>query len=342
MKTNWNLEKLAGVCLGCAVLMAWPLRAQPSAATASQQQQNFRDRNALRQPLTSLKSGTNAPEMYAGENEDVGPQHVLRLMPRRTWLMARVDSQYLYSDNLLLTQNNTTPGTEFVNTIQVALAPTAWRLGPGQFSPQVGYLSQWFNYGLGGPANATGGGPVNNADFNVQTVYASAKYQFPDNWTAFAEFDYNRFLSQSQDYGEFYHEFVPSAGVQRLLQVTGNSLIAVSLAGDYHNTWSFNPPNNSQDRFDGIAAVSFVWQVTPRVVVQPYYQFQYTCYHRNDPKDNNAWLNTFGASASYFFTPNLSLRVFASDAINETDYTSMVQEYHAYSFGVDLSYTLRF
>ena len=347
MKKHTMPGKLAGLLLGCVVMSVFSLRAQPSAATAIQQQQNFQQGMELQKPLVSLKPGTNAPEIYQGENADIGPQHILRLLPRRTYLMARVDSQYLYSDNVLLSQQNPTPGTEFVNTVQAAFAPTAYKMGTGRFSPQVGYLSQWFNYGLGGPGTANGGGPVNAADFNVQTFYTSAKYQFPQNWTAFAEFDYNRFLSQA-NYQEFYREFVPSAGVQRLVQITGNSLLSFSLQGDYHSSWTVNPPNNSQDRADGIFSVSYAWQITPHIAVQPYYQFQYTCYRfatspdgKTHASNRNDYLNSFGLSAAYYFTPNFSLRAFVSDAINETD-DSLAQKYHAYNFGADLAYTIHF
>ena len=340
MKKTRMPRKFAGLLLGGLVISVFSASAQPSAPTAIQQQQNFQQNMEMQKPLLSLKPGTNAPEIYQGENADVGPQHILRLLPRRTWLMARVDSQYLYGNNLLLSEHNQSPGTEFVNTIQAAFAPTAYKMGPGRFSPQVGYLSQWFNYGLGGPSKANGGGPLNAADFNVQTVYTSAKYQFPQNWTVFGEFDYNRFLGQA-NYEQFYTEFVPSIGVQRLFQITANSLLSVSLQGDYHSSWTINPPNNSQDRFDGIFSVSYAWQITPRIVAQPYYQFQYTYYHRNQEVHNNQYLNSFGLSASYYFTPNLSLRVFGSDAINQTD-DPFVQKYHAYTFGADLAFTIRF
>jgi len=287
----------------------------------------------MRQPLISLRPGTNAPEIYQGENSDVGPQHVLRTLPPRTFFSVRLDSQYLYTDNVLLTQHPTIPGTEFVNTIQAAFAPSAYKIGPGRFSPSAGYLSQWFNYEMGNH-------DLGVIDFNVQTAFASAKYQFPRNWTAFGEFDYNRFLSQA-NYQEFYREFVPSAGVQRLLQVSDSSLLAFTLQGDYHSSWTINPPNNSQDRADGIFSVSFAYQITPKIVVQPYYRFQYTYYHRSDPVHNNNYLNSFGISASYYFTPNLSLRIFANDDINETD-DPMLQKYHAYNFGADLSWVIRF
>ena len=340
MKTH---RKLAGFLLSSIVVSAVSLRAQPSAPTAVQQQQNFQQNMEHQQPLISLKRGTNAPELYQGENADVGPQHVMRLLPQRTHFMVRADSQYLYSDNLLLTQHNKSPGTEFVNTIQAAFAPTAIKWGPGRFSPQIGYMSQWFNYGLGGPSTANGGGfPLDTVDFNVQTVYASAKYQFPRDWTAFMEFDYNRFLSQA-NYEEFYNEFVPMVGVQRLFQVTDKSLLAVSLQGDYHDSRSVNPPHDSQDRADGIFSVSFAYQLTPHFVVQPYYRFQYT-YFQYDSLHNsgrNDYLNSFGLSFAYYFTPNLSLRVFANGDIKNGD-DNLAQKYHAYNVGADLAYSIRF
>ena len=336
------------VFLTFAVLSAVSLRAQPLAPTATQQHQNFQQSMEQQKPLISLKTGTNAPEIYEGENADVGPQHILRLLPQRTWVMVRADSEYLYSDNVLLTQHNTTPGTEFVNTIQAAFAPTAYKVGPGRFSPQVGYLSQWYNYGLGGPGTANGGGQMSAVDFNVQTVYASAKYQFPRNWTAFAEFDYNRFLSQA-NYNEFYNEFVPSMGVQRLIQVTDNSLLAVGLQADYHSSWTANAPHNSQDRADGIFSVSFAYQFTPRFVVQPYYRFQYTYYrfatspdmiHHASGRDD--YLNSFGLSAGYYFTPNLSLRAFVNDDIKDIQHDPLAPRYHACNIGADLAYSIRF
>ena len=334
-------KKLTGL-LSLSVTLAFSLWAQPSAPTATQQQQNFQQNMEQQQPLISLRPGTNAPELYQGENADVGPQHVLRLRPKRTYFLVRADSQYLYTDNVLLTQHPTTPGTEFVNTIQAEFAPSPYKMGPGRVSPGIGYLSQWYNYGLGGNSQMAGGVPLNNIDFNVQTIFASAKYQFPLNWTAFGEFDYNRFLNQ-HNYDEFYHEFVPSLGVQRLYGVTDNSLLAVTLQGDYHKSWTVNPPSDSQDREDGIFSVSFSYQFEQHFVVQPYYRFQYTHYQFNTmhTSDRNDYLNSFGFSAYYYLTSNLSLRAFINDDIKESG-DSLAQKYHDYNFGLDLAWGIRF
>jgi hypothetical protein len=328
-------NKLAGLLLGSIVVSAVSLQAQPSASTAVQQQQNFQQSLQQQQPMVSLQRGSNAPALYEGEPNDVGPQVVLRTLPPRTYFMARIESEYLYSDNVLLTGSPKTAGTEFVNTAQVAFAPPAIKLGTGRFSPQVGVLSQWYNYGLGNH-------DLSAIDFNVQTFYVSGKYQLPQNWTVFGELDYNRFLSQA-NYDEFYHDFVPSAGVQRLFQVTDNSLFAVTLQGDYHDSWQVNPSHNAQDRADGIFSLAYAYEPTTKFAIQPYYRLQYTYYRYNTAhtSSRNDYLNTFGLSAAYYFTPNLSLRVFGEDNIRNSD-DGLAKDYHAYNIGADLSYTFRF
>lgn len=328
-------NKLAGLLLGSIVVSAVSLQAQPSASTAVQQQQNFQQSMQQQKPLLSLTRGTNAPDLYTQERDDVGPQVVLRTLPLRTYFMVRLDSEYLYSDNVLLTGNPKTAGTEFVNTAQVAFAPPAMKLGTGRFSPQIGILSQWYNYGLGNH-------DLSAVDFNVQTLYASAKYQMPQNWTVFGELDYNRFLSQA-NYDEFYQEFVPSAGIQRLFQVTDKSLFSVTVQGDYHDSKQVNPPHNAQDRADAILSLAYAYEPTAKIAIQPYYRLQYT-YYRFDTAHTSSrsdYLNTFGLSAAYYFTPNFNLRVFGEDSIKNSD-DNLAQKYHAYNIGAELAYTLRF
>ena len=319
-----------------SVVPAIRLKAQPSASTATQQQQNFQQTMQLQKPLLSLRAGTNAPQIYQGENSDIGPQHILRLVPVRTYFMVRLDSQYLYTDNVLLTQAPKIPGTEWVNTAQIAYAPTAYRIGPGRASPSVGYLSQWFNYEMGNHDNGA-------IDFNVQTVYASLKYQFPGDWTLFAEFDYNRFLNQF-NYANFYYEYVPSAGAQRLYQISDTMLLAVGLETDYHSSWTAPPqPSDSQDRADGLFTMSFAWQMSRHFVAQPYYRFQYTYYRFNTLHNSfrDDYLNSVGLSVICNLTPSLSLRVFASKDIDITD-DPLAQNYRDYNVGADLSWSIQF
>lgn len=311
------------------------LQAQPSAPTAVQQQENFQQSPAQQPMLSTLAPGTNAPEIYPGEDADVGPQHILRLVPRRTMFEVKADSEYLWTDNALLSSVAPVESTIFINTISAAYAPAPYRVGSGRMAPAIGVSSQWYNYGLGGH-------DLSAVDFNVQTIFVNAKYLFPNNWIAFGEFDYNRFVAQ-HDYREFYHDFTPVGGVQNLLKLNDKTLLSTTLRVDYHDSWTGGLlPDNSQDRFDASVALSLSYLVTPKFVVQPYYRFQYT-YYRFDTLHNsgrNDYLHSAGVSAAYFFMPGLSLRAFVNGDVRQTD--DPLAPYHAYSIGADLTYSIRF
>ena len=70
------------VSLVVALAGVLSLRAQPAAV---QQLQNNQIQRELQTPTTGLAVGTNAPELFPGENADVGPQRILRLNPRRIY-----------------------------------------------------------------------------------------------------------------------------------------------------------------------------------------------------------------------------------------------------------------
>jgi len=334
--------KSASVALACVVLPAVSLRAQPNAPTAVQQMQNFQQTMEMQQPLATLRAGTNAPEIYPGENSDIGPQHILRLVPRPTYFEVKADSQYLYTDNAKLSQHPTVPATEFVNTISAAFAPTPYKWGPGRFAPSIGFSSQWYDYGLGNH-------DLSVMDFNVQTVFATAKYLFPNNWQLYGEFDYTRLLDQA-NYEEFYHDFTPSIGVQRLYAVGEKGVLAAGLQADYHDSWTVNPPHDSQDRMDEFFNVSFSYQLARQLVLQPYYRFEYTYYRFatspngiNHASGRDDYLNSFGLIAAYNFKfiPGLVFKGFVNDDIKETD-DALAYKYHDYNIGAELAYTVRF
>src|SRR5450432_2530753 len=95
---------LAGLLLVCAGLPGL-LRAQPAPVV----EQFGRTQRYLQwqkpRPL-NLSTNTEAPELYPGENADVGPQRILRLKPRKTYFEVIADSQCLYTGNVYLSENN--------------------------------------------------------------------------------------------------------------------------------------------------------------------------------------------------------------------------------------------
>ena len=362
MKT---IKILAGISLSCVVLSAVSLRAQPAVENALQQQANFQRNMEQEKPLLGLKAGTNAPETYPGENSDIGAQHIMRIIPHRTYWEFRADSEYLYTDNAQLTQNGKVESTEFVNSISAAFAPSPYKLGYGRFSPSVGFMSQWYNYGLGGNQTIPGNLPISTMDFNVQTAFARAQYLMQDSWTLFGEFDYTRLLDQNSPpgayrYQEFYQDYTSLLGVQKVYSVSDKSVLAASLQADYHDSWTATTPNDAQNRIDGTFSLSYSYAFKPSFVVQPYYRFQYTRYNYNSSQNGvthapirNDYLNSVGFSAAYYYnpqwgpiTPNFSLRAFINyDAKSSDDIQPQLggaQRYHDYTVGLDLACTLRF
>jgi hypothetical protein len=340
-------KKHIGLVSACIVLSAVSARAQSSAATAVQQIQSFQQNTVQQNPMLDLKAGGNAPETYTNENSDIGQQHILRVIPKPTRWEVIADSRYYFTDNATLSQNPVSSSV-FVNTVSAAYAPTAYKLGYGRFAPKLGYRVQWWNYE---GATLPGGIPISSTDFNAQTAFLGGSYLLPGNWQFFTEFDYTRIVQQPDYSLEFYHEYVPSGGIQKLIQVSQNSLISASLETDYHFGWVNNPPSESQNRWDDTLSLAFQWQPVPKVVVQPYYNLTYT-YYRLDTAGNasgrNDILNDTGLSVAYYFTTWLSLQAFANYDIKSSDDKSIQAAtgfnpgYRAYSVGLDLTVKFRF
>src|SRR3989442_1789117 len=115
---------------------------------ASRQVDAVQQRRQLEQTARSYETGESAPELYAGENADVGPQSILKFKPRKTWFEAMADAQYFHTDNMFLNQHDKIGADVLVSTAQFALAPTPYELGGGRFAPRFGYRHEWFNFGL--------------------------------------------------------------------------------------------------------------------------------------------------------------------------------------------------
>lgn len=338
MSTQKNLASLALIYLVLAVVS---LRAQPAAPAAVQQMESLKRTTDQQQPLVNLQSGTNAPELYPGEDADIGPQHVLKVRPRHTMFEASVDSQYFYTANALLVHTGAKPTGVFVNTVQAAFSPGPFKLGSGKFSPTVGFLSQWYNYGLDGDNSNLG-----SLDFNVQKAFLAGRYQLNQNWQVYGGFEFTRLLSQ-QNYNEFYREYVPTIGLQRTVQMADNLIFAASLDTGYHFTEvnSVVPPTPAyiNDRLDNTLSLSLSYQLVPKLVFQPFYRFQYSYYPKNTALTSHRddFLNSFGLSVAYYFNQNVSLRAFLSREARTSDDTA-VPRYWNTNLGLDLALVLRF
>jgi hypothetical protein len=277
------------------------LHAQPAAVQQLQFNQLTRE---LQAPPT-LFAGTNAPELYPGENLDVGPQRILRLTPRPTYFDVLLDSQAFYSSDANYAQQpHDVASLVFVNTAQAAFTPPVVTLGPGKAAAAIGVVSQWYNYG---------NNQLESLDFNAETFFLSGNYTV-GKWQLGVGLNLTRLVNQ-ENYNETYREFMPNVGLQRVIPLNDRMFFAVGDLVDYHLTQvpsEFGSRSDINDRLDNIASVTFTWQPTRHLLVQPYYRFQYSYYQYDalGTSDRNDYLQSFGLTAAYYFTPQISLRAF--------------------------------
>lgn len=309
-------------------------RAQP---TAVQQMQNTQQGLKQQQPLLGIGAETNnAPELYPGENADVGPQRILKVTPSRTWFEVYLDSQVFFTGNALLVGDATNHAAVFVNTAQFAVVPVPpLQFGSGKLTPLVGVRSQWYNYSLNSPPNL---------DFDAQTAFIAAKYRLSEKWEVDGELDYTRLVTQ-HSYTQFYTEWVPNLTVQRLFPLDDNLLASISWQAAYHFTHvGTAAPTDINDRLDNILTFSLSYQPAPKFIIQPYYSVEYTYYSR-DPfsatsTSRNDLLNSLGLSVAYYFSPKVALRTFISADDRTSD--NSVANYANYNVGLDVSLVIRF
>jgi hypothetical protein len=328
MTINRTLAVLS-LILSCVV----SLRAQPAAV---QELQNNQMAQQLQAPLPGLLAGTNAPELYQGENEDIGPQRILRLNPRPDYFDVLFDSQFFYTDNANFAQNpNMIPSGVFVNTLQAAFTSPVMKLGSGKFTATAGFASQWYNYE---------NNRMSPFDFEAQTFFVGAKYNL-GNWQFGAGGNYTRLLNQA-NYNQTYTEWMPTLGVQRIFQIGNKMLFSVGDQIDYHFTAvpsvaGSRPDIN--DRFDDTVSLTFSWQLTSHLILQPYYRFQYSNYHYDTlmTSDRNDYLNTFGVTLFYYFNKNTSLRVYFNYNRKQSD-DPLTPSYHEYDGGLGGALDLKF
>ncbi|HEX9048298.1 MAG TPA: hypothetical protein VF988_14830 [Verrucomicrobiae bacterium] len=285
--------------------------AQPAAV---QQLQNNQISRQLEVPAPGLSAGANVPELYTGENADVGPQRILRLLPRRTYFDVLFDSQFFVSSDANYAAGPLAISSPiFVNTVQAAFAPPAIDLGPGKGAAAIGFASQWYNYGDNRLASL---------DFNAETVFLSGKYTWK-NWQLGVGMNLTRLVNQG-DYNETYREFMPNLGVQRVIPINDRMFFAVGDLVDYHLTEVpsvLGSRRDINDRFDNIASVTFTWQATRHLIFQPYYRFQYSYYQHNAiaTSSRDDYLQSFGITAAYYFNSRISLRAFFNYNRRQTD-----------------------
>jgi hypothetical protein len=281
----------------------------------------------------------SAPELFPGESSDVGPQSVLKIKARKTWFEAQADVQYFYTDNMFLTEHNKQETGVLVSTAQFALAPTPYELGQGRFSPRLGYRHQWYDFGLDGQRFDSSTIRLNQFDFNAQTIFTDGQWAH-ENWISEVGFDFTRLLSTA-DYDEFYKEYVPRWGIQRLFPLDDKTVISLGYEGDYRFSEGdtvFDKDFN--DRTDHAFFAGCTRTLCRQAVIQPYYRFKYT--HFTSGVDRQDYLHSFGVALYCFFTPQISVRAFVGYDLKSSDGRNSVSDYDRLDAGGGVNLTIRF
>ena len=306
--------KLIRAVVVLSLLLACATSSQAQSPAIQQFQNNQLNLQQQQLPAPGLRAGTNAPELYPGENADVGPQRILRDNPRPKYFDVFLDTEIFYSDNANYASvpSDKIGSFIFVNTVQGAIVIPPITAGPGKFEPTIGVSSQWYNYENGAMS------PFN---FDALTAFAGTKYS-TRYWAIYIGANFTRIANQS-DGNETYHEALPQLSVTRYIPVNDYLLVAIGDQVDYHftrvppttfgfGTNSFSTATDLNNRFDNILYVTVNIQATKHLAIQPYYRFQYSYY----PTDSEGQgcrrdlLNAAGLMVIYTFTDYLSVKTY--------------------------------
>ena len=326
-----RLNKFLSV-LGLLLVTAALVHAQPAAV---QQFQNTRLDESM-PAYSAFAPGTNAPELFAGENADVGPQHILRLVPRHKYFNILFDTQVFYTDNANFAGSRDQIGSMiFVNTLQAIITPPDFNIGDGRISTSVGAASQWYNY-----INPR----MTPLSFDALTLFAGVKYHY-GKWVVSLDDSVTRLMNQS-DYYWTYQETLPALTIQRFIPLNRVLLLTLANQLDYHFTGQPSKPGTFgeiNNRFDDTLSATLSWKVTEHLVFQPAYRFTFTNYRYNTlhNADRNDYLNSVGAALVYTCNAHFNLRGYFNYSAKCSN-DRYVPAYHELDGGVGMALNLIF
>ncbi|MDB6024144.1 MAG: hypothetical protein JWM68_367 [Verrucomicrobiales bacterium] len=306
--------------------------AQPAAVQQLENTQRVQEQ----QQLFKYQADQNAPELYSGENEDMGPQRILKLKARHKYFDGTVDSQFFYTSNARLAQN-AEDSSIWVNTAEAAFTPPNYKILSYDVATRAGVRAQWYNYGL-----EDSNTPLNIFDFHAQTAFAEESFAPWQHWRFFFGMEATRLLTQP-DYDEFYKELAPNWGVTRFFPMGDDKLFLISYKGYYRitdqpSTGLFLSP--ATDRTDHTLNFAYSQQLGGNFVVTPFYRFQYTAFTAGP--DRNDYFNTVGVFLTYNINKYASARTFFDFEKKQTDNNILSSDYDKFDVGLGATLNIRF
>ena len=292
---------------------------------------------------SSLISDVNvdqAPELYPGELEDVGPQFLVarerQAAAERKLFEAFFDTQLYYTSNALLTEKGNQDTSVMVLTLQAAFNLPQFELAGGTVSPRVGYRHQWWLYSLDDTSNQ-----LNNFDFALASLFVGFQHNWGDRWVASAGLDYNRFLSADNDWTEFYVELVPNWSLEHNIPIGESAQLTLGYYGAYHFTQTDPEPvvRHINDRLDNALGFIYTRELLPSFFLQTSYRIQWSHYTENS--DRNDMYNYASLALVYQFNDWSAIRTFVNyENRNSTD--DSAADYGKWDSGGGVTFSARF
>ena len=138
-----------------------------------------------------------------------------------------------------------------------------------------------------------------------------------------------------------------TGGLSRFFPINKDKLFMVSYKGYYRLTETtptivlpfLTSPGNMNDRTDHTLIFSYSQAIVPKLIVQPFYRFQYTHF---TTVSRNDYLNTVGVFLNYNICKNASVRTFATYERRDTDNLALASDYNKFDAGLGLTLNIKF
>ncbi len=253
---------------------------------------------------------STAPELFAGEMEDVGPQYLLLEKPRVRALEAWADLELTATSNATLVESDPTSST--ITSAQAGVtwhgATREWR--GGQLGWEVGAKVQSYRYGfITGPNQQVNFLEIDRNDFDLIGIHLRGDWR-RGGWFAAGAFRGMSLRSRATDH-VFYEELDLEWQVFRTWSPTARRTFALGIegAGRVSRTDSFGLlPEGWNDRVEqGIVvvfdqAMGLRWHLQPAIRVLAT-RYTHSGRHRTD------WHENGRVTLSYSLARNFDLRL---------------------------------
>ncbi len=334
-------------------------------AVRSQQQlqKQAEDERAKKAP-----SEDEPPETYPGENDDLGPQKLLKKKKRKPLFDFSSDTMLTWTTNALAVgkQKTLASGRKtdaardsgvLAETLSLAFAPQPLDIGIGKLGIRAGYRQLLYVY------NALQSSTLNKNSFEMGTAFVGTSLTFLDNWNASLGSDYSRILKLSSpsrspykhtfDAGDFQESFVdwsPNWSLMRSIKLSEKLSMIAMYSGAYHFTET-DPVNgtrdgsNRNDKLDDTLMASLMYSVNSKWMLQPSFRFTHSLYtqpnefqvHRRDITSSP------GFSVIWTPAPQLSFRASAGGEFRKSNLNDgSAPDYRKFEAAVGISAMIKF